>query len=47
LLKQCNDLESNMVVGQFQSTAMNLLRASGTDYSESRQAMRWKVDRES
>ena len=30
MLKECNDLETNMVVGQIQSTAMGLLRASGT-----------------
>ena len=30
MLKECNDLETNMVVGQIQSTATGLLRASGT-----------------
>jgi hypothetical protein len=30
VLKECNDLETNMVVGQIQSTAMGLLRASDT-----------------
>ena len=29
-----------MLVGQIRSTAMDLLRASGMDYSESRQALR-------
>jgi len=30
VLKGCNDLETNMVVGQGQSTAKDLLHASGT-----------------
>ncbi len=30
MLKECNDLETNMVVDQIQSTAMGLLRASST-----------------
>jgi hypothetical protein len=30
VLKERNDLETNMVVGQIQYTAMVLLRASGT-----------------
>jgi len=30
VLKECNDLETNMVVGQIQTTAMGLLRTSGT-----------------
>jgi uncharacterized membrane protein YgaE (UPF0421/DUF939 family) len=40
VLKERNDLETSMVVGQIQSTAMDLLRASGMDYTESRQALR-------
>jgi uncharacterized membrane protein YgaE (UPF0421/DUF939 family) len=40
VLKERNDLETSMLVGQIQSTAMDLLRASGMDYSESRQALR-------
>ncbi len=40
VLKARNDLETSMVVGQIQSTAMDLLRASGMDYTEPRQALR-------
>src|ERR671915_934012 len=40
VLKERNDLETSMLVGQIRSTAMDLLRASGMDYSESRQALR-------
>src|ERR687893_455239 len=40
VLKERNDLETSMVVGQIQSTAVDLLRASGMDYTESRQALR-------
>jgi hypothetical protein len=40
VLKECNDLETSMLVGQIRSTAMDLLRASGMEYSESRQALR-------
>ena len=39
-LKESNDLETSMLVGQIQSTAMDLLRASGMDYTESREALR-------
>jgi len=39
-LKERNDLETSMVVGQIQSTAADLLRASGMDYTESREALR-------
>jgi hypothetical protein len=35
VLKECNDLETSMAVGQIRSTAMELLCASGTDYAES------------
>jgi hypothetical protein len=40
VLKERNDLETSMVVGQIQSTAVDLLRASGMDYTESREALR-------
>ena len=40
VLEERNDLETSMLVGQIRSTAMDLLRASGMDYSESRQALR-------
>ena len=40
VLKERNDLETSMLVGQIQSTAVDLLRASGMDYTESRQALR-------
>jgi uncharacterized membrane protein YgaE (UPF0421/DUF939 family) len=39
-LKERSDLETSVLIGQIQSTAMDLLRASGMDYSESRQALR-------
>jgi hypothetical protein len=39
-LKECHDLETFMLVGQIQSTAVDLLHTSGMDYSESRQALR-------
>jgi uncharacterized membrane protein YgaE (UPF0421/DUF939 family) len=39
-LKETNNLETTMLVGQIQSTAVDLLRASGMDYSESQQALR-------
>ena len=40
VLKEQNDLETSMLVGQIQSTAMDLLRASGMEYAESREALR-------
>jgi uncharacterized membrane protein YgaE (UPF0421/DUF939 family) len=40
VLEERNDLETTMLVGQIQSTAVDLLRASGMDYSESRRALR-------
>jgi hypothetical protein len=40
VLEERNDLETSMLVGQIRSTAMDLLRASGMDYSESQQALR-------
>jgi uncharacterized membrane protein YgaE (UPF0421/DUF939 family) len=40
VLKEHNDLETSVLVGQIRSTAIDLLRASGMDYSESRQALR-------
>jgi uncharacterized membrane protein YgaE (UPF0421/DUF939 family) len=40
VLKERNDLETSMLVGQIQSTAMDLLHASGMDHSESRRALR-------
>ena len=40
VLTERNDLETSMLVGQIQSTAVDLLRASGMDYTESRQALR-------
>ncbi len=40
VLKERNDLETSMLVGQIQSTAVDLLRASGMDHTESRQALR-------
>ena len=40
VLRERNDLETSMLVGQIQSTAVDLLRASGMDYTESRQALR-------
>ena len=40
VLKEHNDLETSMLVGQIQSTAMDLLRASGMEYTESREALR-------
>ena len=39
VLEERNDLETSMLVGQIRSTAMDLLRASGMDYSESQQAL--------
>ena len=39
-LKERNDLETSVLIGQIQSTAMDLLRASGMEYSESREALR-------
>jgi uncharacterized membrane protein YgaE (UPF0421/DUF939 family) len=39
-LRESNDLETSMLVGQIQSTAMDLLRASGMEYTESREALR-------
>ncbi|MCA1687631.1 MAG: hypothetical protein LC714_03320 [Actinobacteria bacterium] len=39
-LRERSDLETSMVVGQIQSTAVDLLRASGMDYTESREALR-------
>jgi uncharacterized membrane protein YgaE (UPF0421/DUF939 family) len=39
-LKERNDLETSVLIGQIQSTAMDLLRASGMDHSESREALR-------
>jgi uncharacterized membrane protein YgaE (UPF0421/DUF939 family) len=39
-LKERSDLETSMLVGQIRSTAMDLLRASGMEYSESQQALR-------
>jgi len=38
--KAYNDVETSVFVGQTQSTAMDLLRASGMDYTESRQVLR-------
>ena len=40
VLKERNNLETSMVVGQIQSTAVDLLRASGMDYTESRESLR-------
>ena len=40
VLNEHNDLETSMVVGQIQSTAVDLLRASGMDHTESRHALR-------
>ena len=40
MLKERNDLETSVLVGQIRSTAVDLLRASGMDYSESREALR-------
>jgi hypothetical protein len=40
VLRERNDLETSMLVGQIRSTAMDLLRASGMGYSESRRALR-------
>ena len=40
MLKERNDLETSVLVGQIQSTAVDLLRASGMDYTESRQVLR-------
>ena len=34
VLKDCNDLATSMLVGQVRSTAIDLLRASGTDLDE-------------
>jgi uncharacterized membrane protein YgaE (UPF0421/DUF939 family) len=39
-LKERNDLDTSVLIGQIQSTAMDLLRASGMEYSESREALR-------
>jgi uncharacterized membrane protein YgaE (UPF0421/DUF939 family) len=39
-LKERSDLETSVLIGQIQSTAMDLLRASGMDHSESRRALR-------
>jgi hypothetical protein len=40
VLEERNDLDTNMLIGQIQSTAVDLLRASGMDDSESRRALR-------
>jgi hypothetical protein len=40
VLKERNDLETSVLIGQIQSTAMDLLRASGMEHSESREALR-------
>jgi hypothetical protein len=40
VLKERSDLETSVLVGQIRATAVDLLRASGMDYSESRQALR-------
>ena len=40
VLRSINDLETSVLVGQIRATAVDLLRASGMDYSESRQALR-------
>jgi len=40
VLRRSNDLETSVLVGQIRATAVDLLRASGMDYSESRQALR-------
>jgi uncharacterized membrane protein YgaE (UPF0421/DUF939 family) len=45
VLGERNDLETSMLVGQIQSTAMDILRASGMDYSESRRALREAAER--
>jgi hypothetical protein len=39
VLKMCNALKTSLALGQIRSTAMDLRRASGTDYSQSRQAL--------
>jgi hypothetical protein len=39
VLKERNDLETSMLVGQIRCTAVDLLRASGMDHSEARQAL--------
>ena len=39
-LKERNDLETSVLIGQIQSTAMDLLRASGMEHTESREALR-------
>jgi len=40
VIRSINDLETSVLVGQIRATAVDLLRASGMDYSESRQALR-------
>ncbi len=40
VLKESNDLETSMLVGQVRSTAVDLLRASGMDSNSSLQALR-------
>jgi len=40
VLRSINDLQTSVLVGQIRATAVDLLRASGMDYSESRQALR-------
>ena len=40
VLKDHSDLETSVLIGQIQYTAMDLLRASGMEYSESREALR-------
>src|SRR5918998_1860018 len=40
VLRERNDLETSVLIGQIQSTVMDLLRASGMEYSESREALR-------
>src|SRR3712207_4348807 len=44
-LKERSDLETSMLVGQIRSTAMDLLRASGMDSTESLEALRNAANR--
>lgn len=41
VLHQRNDLETNMLVGQIRSTALDLLQASGMDYTTAAQELDW------
>jgi hypothetical protein len=45
VLSERNDLRTSMLVGQIRSTAVDLLRASGMDSTESLEALRDSANR--